>query len=132
MAHSEDEGDPAGPSNPLAPIAPMETIEFIRFRDFTSIIHPPETDRLTNDNWFNWKEAITQIFMTCDVVGYIKRPSKTVDAIGNRNWVQNDSWVQSIITNNITLSGVILVQRRLPKSAILHFIVFTKIEGINR
>jgi hypothetical protein len=58
MASSEDEGDPSGPSNPQAPNAPNTTIGLIHFRDFTSIICLPDTDRLTNDNWFDWKEAI--------------------------------------------------------------------------
>jgi hypothetical protein len=105
MAHSKDEGDPSGPSNPLAPNAPIQTVELICFRDFASIIRLPDTDRLTHKNRFDWKEAITQIFMTCNIVGYIKGtikcPSKTVDAIGSRPWVQNDSWVQSLIMNNI-------------------------------
>src|SRR5215471_9378932 len=92
--------NPAGPSAPKTP-NPSPSVELIRFRDFASVIRLPDGDRLTNDNWFDWKEAITNIFVTCNVLPYVngelKCPDKKTDPIGNQHWIQNDSWVRSVI-----------------------------------
>jgi transposase InsO family protein len=82
------------------------TVELIRFKDYASVAKIPEREHLTNDNWYNWKERMNRVCNTCGIMGYLtgsrKRPDKTVDREGSRNWLMNDNWVQQVIMNNVS------------------------------
>jgi gag-polypeptide of LTR copia-type/Zinc knuckle len=94
---SPNRGD-RGPKKP--------SIELIRFKDYASVARVPEREHLTNENWYNWKERMSRVSVTCGITGYltgsIKRPEKAKDYEGSRNWHMNDNWVQQVIMNNIT------------------------------
>lgn len=114
MANSEDESGsppPAGSTAPRTPKLPkgapaQPSVDLIRFKEFASVAKVPEREHLTNDNWYNWKERMSRVFISCAIIGYIKgtikRPDKANDSEGNRNWLMNDNWVQQVIMNNIT------------------------------
>src|SRR5215471_3740749 len=106
MSDVEEEFEHPPGNSPTATPNPPPGVELIRFRDFASIIRLLDSDRLTNDNWYDWKESIANIFVTCNVVSYVEGdlrcPKKQNDPMGHQNWIQNDSWVRSIITVNLT------------------------------
>jgi hypothetical protein len=54
-----------------APNCDPVTIKLIWMKDYTNISKIAERNHLNNNNWHEWKEHITCIFINCNIVGYI-------------------------------------------------------------
>jgi len=107
------QGNPPAGNNPPANNPPANnppannppTVALIRTKEYTAVNRLPERSHLTDDNWYDWKERMNRIFISCDVTGYIdgtiQRVAPEQDGIGARNWVRNDTWAQQIIMDNV-------------------------------
>src|SRR6202041_3153013 len=96
-------------NNPPVNIPPANnppTVALIRTKEYTAVNRLPERSHLTDDNWYDWKERMNCVFISCDVTGYIDGTIQWVapeqDGIGARNWVRNDTWAQQIIMDNVS------------------------------
>jgi len=103
------QGNPPAGINPPANNPPANNppaVALICTKEYTAVNRLPERSHLTDDNWYNWKERMNRVFISCDVTGYIdgtiQRVAPEQDGIGARNWVRNDTWAQQIIMDNVS------------------------------
>jgi hypothetical protein len=47
------------------------SIELLRTKDYTNINRIAECNHLTDDNWHEWKERMSCVFLSCDITRYV-------------------------------------------------------------
>ena len=95
-------------NNPPAINPPVNNpiVALIRTKEYMAVSKLPEQSHLTDDNWYDWKEWMNRVFISCDITGYIdgiiQRVVPEQDGIGAKNWVKNDTWAQQVIMDNVS------------------------------
>src|SRR3984957_189238 len=97
---------PANTPPAINPPVNNPIVALIRTKEYTAISKLLERSHLTDDNWYDWKERMNCVFISCDITGYIDSTIQHVapeqDGIGARNWVKNDTWAQQVIMDNVS------------------------------
>jgi hypothetical protein len=52
------------------------TIELLRTKDYTNVSKLADHNHLTDDNCHEWKERMSDVFLSCDIKGYISGVTK--------------------------------------------------------
>src|SRR5215471_17903756 len=59
------------PANNDPPANNEPSVPLIRTKEYSTVCRLPERDHLTDDNWFDWKEHMDQVFTNCVITEYI-------------------------------------------------------------
>src|SRR5271170_4316235 len=64
----------------------LPSVSLLCTKEYATVYKLDKEDRLTEDNWFKWKEAMRLVFTSCDVTDYvdgiIERPHRDDDPEG--------------------------------------------------